>query len=111
MVTEVELKEYLDEIRDRVCSKCVERPPGGPPCLPEGKQCGVEVHLREMIEAIHEVKSGSIVPYLENNERKVCESCELHHGTNCPCPLQYLAVLIVEAVEAVDERRQSQQPA
>ena len=32
MVAECELAEYLDEIRREVCSRCVERPPGGPPC-------------------------------------------------------------------------------
>jgi hypothetical protein len=26
--TEAELREYLDEIRERVCTRCVERPPG-----------------------------------------------------------------------------------
>ena len=44
--TLIERGEYLAEIRKQVCSRCVERPPGGPPCAPLGKQCGVEMHLR-----------------------------------------------------------------
>jgi hypothetical protein len=105
MLTESELTEYLDEIREHVCSRCVERPPGGPPCAPQGKKCGVELHLPQLIDAIHEVRSGSIVPYLENNQEKVCRFCDHIDTSICPCPLRYLAVLIVEAVEAVDQRR------
>jgi hypothetical protein len=111
MIAEAELAEYLDEIRNQVCSRCVERPPGGPPCLPLGKQCGIELHLPQLIEAIHQIKSGSIGPYLENNQNRVCEHCgHLNDNTFCPCPLKYLAVLIVQAVETVDLRRQQQAP-
>jgi hypothetical protein len=105
MVTEVQLGEYLDEIRVQVCSRCVERPPGGPPCAPLGKQCGVEMHLPALINAIHEVKSGLIEPYLNNNQLRICEHCALHKTDRCPCPLSDLAVLIVQAVETVDQRR------
>jgi hypothetical protein len=31
MLSDAELNEYLNEIRQQVCSRCVERPPGGPP--------------------------------------------------------------------------------
>ena len=106
MVAEPELGEYLDEIRRKVCSRCVERPPGGPPCAPLGKECGIELHLPELIGAIHEVRSDSIVPYLLNNHHKICEHCALQHSSVCPCPMDYLAVLLVQAVEAVDRRRE-----
>src|SRR5437016_1604702 len=42
MLTELELAEYREEIRNHVCSRCVDRPAGGPPCEPLGKRCGVE---------------------------------------------------------------------
>lgn len=100
-----ELAEYLDEIREQVCSRCVERPPGGPPCAPLGKQCGIEMHLPELIRAIHEVGSESISPYLRNNRQKICTTCPLLHSDVCPCPMDYLAVLLVQAVETVDARR------
>lgn len=104
MLTETELDEYRDEIRKHVCSRCVEWPPGGPPCAPLGKQCGVEMHLPEIIDSIHGVRSGSIVPYLEHNRHEICEKCRFLHSSICPCPMDYLAVLLVEAVEAVDQR-------
>jgi hypothetical protein len=106
MPAEVELKEYLDEIRQQVCSRCVERPPGGPPCAPLGKQCGIELHLPKLIDAIHEQRSDLIAPYLANNRRKICEHCAFLHSAVCPCPMDYLAVLLVQAVETVDERRE-----
>ena len=85
-----------------------ERPTGGPPCLPLGKECGIEMHLPELIDAIHEVRSDFIAAYLHNNRHKICEHCTLLFDNQCPCPMDYLAVLIVQAVETVDQRRASQ---
>lgn len=104
MGTAIKLGDYLAEIRREVCSHCIERPPGGPPCAPLGKQCGVEMHLRELVDAIHQVRSGLIEPYLRNNREKICSHCPLADSSSCPCPMDDLAVLVVEAVEAVDER-------
>jgi hypothetical protein len=109
MVSDTELNEYLEEIRTQVCSHCIERPPGGPPCTPLGKVCGVELHLAQLIEAVREVKSGLLAPYLEKNEQRICSICAHHSNTSlCPCPLRDLAALIVEAVETVDQRHQLQ---
>jgi hypothetical protein len=108
MIAETNLDEYLDTIRQDVCSRCVERPPGGPPCAPLGKNCGVEMHLPQLIESIHEVQSNCIGPYLEHNRREICARCAFLHSSICPCPMDYLSVLIVEAVEKVDLRRQQQ---
>jgi hypothetical protein len=102
---QADLGDYLTEIRNYVCSRCVERPRGGPPCAPLGKNCGVEMHLPELIAAIREVRSKSLGPYLDHNRRVICENCVLLHSSICPCPMDYLSCLIVEAVEAVDERR------
>jgi len=104
MVSQAELTEYMDEVREQVCSRCVERPPGGPPCASLGKECGVEIHLPEIIDAIHEVRSDWIEPYLNNNRKCVCAGCAFLHSSICPCPMDYLAVLLVQAVETVDQR-------
>ena len=99
-----EVQEYLDEIRAQVCSRCVERQRGGPPCEPLGKRCGLELHLPRFLEAIHEVNSPFIAPYLENIRRRVCATCK-HKGSDCcPCPMDYLLVLTTQAVETVDQR-------
>jgi hypothetical protein len=106
MSDEAELAEYMAEIREQVCSRCVERPPGGPPCAPLGKSCGVELHLPQLLDSIRAVDSALIGPYLEHNRQQVCEPCAFLHSGICPCPMDYLAVLLVQAVEAVDHRRQ-----
>jgi len=105
MLAEAELGEYLEEIRKEVCSHCVERPAGGPPCAHFGKQCGVEMHLPQLIDAVREVHSDHIGPYLDNNRCKICQQCTLLHSSACPCPMDYLAVLLVQAIETVDGRR------
>src|SRR5262245_20282398 len=110
MIAEADLAEYLEEIRKEVCSHCVERPEGGPPCAPLGKQCGIELHLPQLIESIRAVRSGWIEPYLEHNRHDICEKCQFLHSSICPCPMDYLAVLLVEAVEAVDKRHGRMRP-
>lgn len=96
--------DYLTAIRDYVCSRCVERPAGGPPCLPLGKVCGVELHLPELIDAIHRCNSPYIGPYLAETHETICERCAYHGGDQCPCPMDTLALLLVEAVEEVDRQ-------
>jgi hypothetical protein len=108
MIAVPELEEYLDEIRKEACSRCVERPPGGPPCGPLGKPCGVELHLPRLVEAVREVHSECIAPYSDNVHCRVCPDCALLHSSVCPCPMDYLAVLVVQAIEAVDERQRRQ---
>ncbi|MCI0738713.1 MAG: hypothetical protein L0Y72_06695 [Gemmataceae bacterium] len=105
MIAAPELQEYLEEIRDQVCSRCVEKPAGGPPCAPLGKDCGVELHLPQLIESIRQVRSPLIDPYLERNRNEICAHCSFLRSSICPCPMDYLAVLLVQAVETVDEQR------
>lgn len=107
MIAEKELAEYLAEIREHVCSRCIERPANGPPCARQGKDCGVELHLDHLIESIHAVHSPMFATYLEHNRSEICEKCAFLHSSICPCPMDYLSALVVEAVEAVDERQQN----
>ena len=109
MLTPSEADEYLAEIRSQVCANCVERPSGGPPCQPLGIICGIEQHLPELVDAIHDVFSPAIAPYFESKQRQVCDHCSFKKGPFCPCPMDYLLVLVVEAVEAVDARRERRQ--
>ncbi|MBI3409010.1 MAG: hypothetical protein HY040_11740 [Planctomycetes bacterium] len=105
MFDDIETAEYLEEIRTNACSRCVEKPPGGPPCAPLGKRCGVEMHLSQLIGAIHDVHSDFLEDYLSHDRQEICEKCPYLHSDICPCPMDYLLALIVEAVESVDERR------
>ena len=105
MVTATELEEYMAEIRKQVCSRCIERPVGGPPCDPLGKQCGIEQHLSELIEVCHKVDSARIDPYIDAFHDEICTNCVNRPTKHCPCALDYLLPLAVEAIETVDVRR------
>jgi hypothetical protein len=105
MYTYQERLEYLTEIREQVCSHCIERPPGGPPCGPLGKRCGIEVNLERLIDSVRAVHSRAMDPYIDSHHNVVCTSCPASPTSQCPCPLDYLLLLAVEAIEAVDQRK------
>jgi len=98
------MAEYLREIRELVCSRCIEKPPGGPPCAPLGKLCGLELHFEQFVTAVHDVQSPFIAPYLDHDRSVICTDCEQRGSSECPCPMDYLAVLGVQAIESVDQR-------
>ena len=104
MDTQRLLDEYLTELRAQVCSRCIERPEGGPPCSPLGKRCGIELHLPDFISAVHAVNNVRIDPYIESLHERVCKDCKNRNTNQCPCPLKYLLLLAVEAIETVDNR-------
>lgn len=104
MHTAEQLAEYMEQIRKDVCSRCIERPPGGPPCEPLGKRCGIELNLSPLIDAVHAKYSQTMEPYTTNFHEMVCEHCVNRPTSQCPCPLEYLLPLAVEAIETVDER-------
>jgi hypothetical protein len=67
----------------------------------------VELHLPELIHSIHQVKHTHLItPYLDHNRSEICENCAFHGSSCCPCPMDYLLVLIAQAVETVDQRRE-----
>jgi hypothetical protein len=109
MLAEADVRDYLDEIRKETCSRCVERPRGGPRCAPLGKQCGVQMHRRQLVDALHEAHSELIDPPLDNNRRKACRDCAFLGSDCCPCPMNCLVALVVQAVESVDKCRARQE--
>jgi len=104
MEPEERLAQYMEEIRREVCSRCIERPPGGPPCDPLGKRCGIEHNLARIVEAVHQVHSNRMDPYTRIFHDQVCTQCANRTTDQCPCPMEYLLILAVEAIETVDAR-------
>jgi hypothetical protein len=102
-----ELTEYLAEIREQVCSRCIDRPPGGPPCAPLGKRCGLEINLPWLVYAVHHRPSTSMDSYIQSFREDVCTDCAFRATGSCPCPISYLLPLAVAAIESVDERRKA----
>jgi hypothetical protein len=100
-----DLDEYRAELQANVCSHCIERRPNAPPCGPLGKGCGIERHLAALIELCRTTDSALIDPYIEKLHGTICAGCEYQDKPSCPCPLNYLLQLAVEAVEKVEHRR------
>jgi hypothetical protein len=97
--------KYVAEIREQVCSRCIERRLGAPPCAPLGKQCGIEAHLPEIIEICRTTDSAQMDPYINRFHDSICAYCEFKDKPACPCPLDYMIQLAVEAVDTVERRR------
>ena len=104
MVASPELSEYQEALREEVCRRCIERRPGAPPCGPFGKSCGIENHVQELVDICRQTNSRCIDPYIQKLHETVCETCESKDSPSCPCPLDYLMLLAVEAVENVQSR-------
>lgn len=105
MVRAATLREYVAEMRDQVCSHCISRLPGAPPCKEQGVNCGIEQHLEQVINICRKVDSPLIDPYLDKLRDEVCADCAYRDEGICPCPLKYLLPLAVCAVETVEARR------
>jgi hypothetical protein len=110
MATQGEYDEYLAELREQVCSRCIEHHPGNPPCTSHGKACGIEEHVPALVEICRSTDSRQMDPYIEQLHDEICSECKFRDAPICPCPLDYLLQLAVEAVERVEQRRAARQP-
>ena len=97
---------YLAELRNSVCTHCIERQPGAPPCSAQGKACGIEQHIPELVEICRTTNSVQMGPYIDQLHDKICADCANRESPTCPCPLDYLLQLAVEAIERVQGSRQ-----
>jgi hypothetical protein len=100
-----DLEEYRAELQAEVCSRCIERRTGAPPCAALGKGCGIERHLPALVALCRTTDSALIDPYIEKLHDTICADCAYKDKPTCPCPLDYLLQLAVETVERVERRR------
>jgi hypothetical protein len=97
--------DYLAEIRTEVCGHCPERVPGRPPLGARCRRCGVELHLAELVESLHEAGSAVVEYGPPPDRRTACALCACLGSAVCPCPVAALIHRVVRAVRAVDEQR------
>jgi hypothetical protein len=105
MLTQAEHDEYLAELRSQVCSRCIQRGPDCPPCAPHNQPCGIEQHLPELVEICRTTDSIQMADYIDKLHELICTDCAYKDTAACPCPLDYLLQLAVQAVETVERRR------
>jgi hypothetical protein len=99
MYSEAEIANYLPEIREAVCKGCSDRPAGGPPCEAFGKRCAVEMDLPLILQAIRETDNPFMAYPVENIRCRLCSGGK----PDCSCPRDYVLMLVVQAVRAIDE--------
>ena len=105
MSTTENYEEHVAVLRAEVCSRCIERQPGAPPCGPLGKGCGIEQHVPELVDMCRQTDSSQMVTYLNHLHEQICPTCASKDQPSCPCPLDYLLQLAVESIEKVELRR------
>ena len=103
-----EYQDYLADLRESVCSRCISRQPGCPPCAPHGQGCGIERHIGKLVEICRTTNSVQMEPYVQKLHDTICVDCQYRDKPVCPCPLDYLLQLAVESVERVQRRRVAQ---
>jgi hypothetical protein len=62
----------------------------------------------QLVQLCRSTDSPLIDPYINELHEAICPDCKLRDTPNCPCPLEYLLLLAVEAVERVERRRTGQ---
>lgn len=104
------LEEYEQAVRDSVASACIDRADDGTCAPPAGQMCALELNLREIVKAVKAVKSERIDEYAESIRENVCMHCinqnlhgECYYRDHLDCCLDNFMLLVVDAIEAVDE--------
>jgi hypothetical protein len=106
------MQEYLDAIRRRVCSVCIDAVYRDGHqfvrCgLPKSRICPVELYLPQVIEVMQSVDSTLMEDYVTVLRDKVCAVCEQSEQGICAlrlkadCALDRYFMLVAEAIEKV----------
>lgn len=107
---EEQYQAYMDAIRRRVCSVCLDQRDDGTCGLTRGRDCGIEVHLPKVVEAILSIESDRMDEYADAISAQVCSRCPNQELQGyCPfrdrgeCALSTYLSLVVDAVEEARE--------
>ncbi len=102
------MEKYLQAIREKVCSICVDSDEKGNCKMTDEECCAVELYLDKIVDVIHSINSDRITDYVDALHQKICvecrgnfERCNLRADVNCS--LDRYFPLIVETIKSVDE--------
>ncbi len=99
-------RTYLEAIKRKVCSVCLDRRDDGI-CGLTHRTCAIEAHLPDIVEAVTKVESDRMDEYIAAIEAQVCSRCEKKAGLACrfqqhgECALDTYLYLVIEAIEEV----------
>lgn len=106
--TEERYQRYMDAIRRRVCSVCLDQRDDGA-CGLTGRTCAIEAHLPQIVEAVIAIKSDRMEDYVAAIQAQVCSRCASAAGPHCElrdraeCSLDAYLSLVIDAVEELRE--------
>lgn len=113
----MDLQEYMNAIRQRVCSVCIDAVCHGDEfvrcALPIDRACPVEEHLPQIVDVVTRVNSHLMADYEKALRETVCAICEQSDADFCvlrsqaDCPLDRYFMLIAEAIYEVRQKQQA----
>ena len=98
---------YLQAIKEKVCSHCIERGPNGECRISSDKVCTIESNYERIVSAVLSASSDRYEDYIGALRRNVCQDCGYGSPTSCDdrdhveCPLDRYYPMIVDAVELI----------
>jgi hypothetical protein len=108
------MQEYLDAVRNNVCTVCLDAVMHGSQfvrCgLPKGRTCPVEIFLPQVIDVVESVDSWLLDDYVKVLRERVCAICKHSDGDFCAlrlqadCALDRYFMLVTEAIQQVHTR-------
>jgi hypothetical protein len=106
----METQHYWQEVKRRVCMKCIDGDGYGNCLIDPSIDCPLEVYFPKVIDTVFRVQSDRIDEYVEELRTAVCAECKYRTATgtcilrpNAECALDRYFPLIVQAVEEMNQ--------
>jgi hypothetical protein len=109
------MEQVLEEIRSRVCSRCIDANVNGRCTLPSELRCPLELYTSRITQVIASVSRDDYPAYVDALRKSVCSDCAYGSPDDCAlrsrvdCPLDRYYPLVIEVVEeyldAVEEHQ------
>ena len=105
-------ERYLQEIRDKVCRKCIDRTPAGLCVTSTYDSCAINRFLPEIIDIVLNTSGEEMEPYVAKLRERVCANCG-HQSTDghcdmrddIECALDRYFPIVVETIQEVQYPR------
>ncbi|HLF13814.1 MAG TPA: universal stress protein [Bacteroidota bacterium] len=105
-------ERYLEEIRQRVCMKCIDRTPSGLCVASTYDSCAINRYLPEIIDIVLTTPGDNLDAYVARLREKVCSVCQ-HQSPDghcdmrddVECALDRYFPLVIEAIQEVHHVR------
>jgi hypothetical protein len=101
------MNQYLEAIKEKVCTHCIDADREGNCRISSGKECTVETNYDRIVKSILATKSNRYEDYVAGLRENVCENCSYGNTASCDdrneveCPLDRYYPMIVDAIEEV----------